>query len=407
MPLHMLRTIEGVAVRGKRVLTRIDADVDLTETGEIEPGGDHRLLGCVRTIEYLRAHGARVILLSHLGRPDGTVVERLRLGMVGARLAEHLERKVRTVQDIVGLDAQSAIAALSDGEILLLENVRFHPGEEANDPTFAKALGALGDLYVDEAFAVSHRAHASNVGITAFLESYAGALFAHEVQVLEHVLERPERPIVAIASGAKIETKVKLLRHLLPRVDYLLTGGGVANMFILAAGVPTGASLVEPDMLDEITALVTEFRERIVVPTDARVARDGVTSALVVPVGDVQPGDKIYDIGPETAARYCAILQRAKTCLWNGPVGKVELPEFQEGTRTVAACIQQSGAFSVVGGGDTVTALRQMHLEHGFRHVSTGGGAMIALLEGERLPAVDVLRKSDAVDRRENLDNGR
>jgi phosphoglycerate kinase len=389
--VRALRTIEGVEVRGKRVLVRIDADVDLDENGNIEPGGDHRLLGCLPTIQYLRERGARIILLSHLGRPEGNVVDTLRMARIGDLLSQHVPGNVLPVT--VGPEAREAGNSLEDGDVLLLENVRFDPKEERNDPGFAGELASLGELYVNEAFAVSHRTHASLVAITAFLPSYAGLLFAKEVRALEQILEHPEPPVVAVISGAKLETKVALLRNLLPKVEVLLTGGGIANMFLKTRGFSVGVSLIEPYMEQEVRALSQAFKKKIVVPLDARVARkDHAVTSLIVAVDAVESAASIYDIGPQTVQRYCSIVSGANTCVWNGPLGKVELPEFQEGTRAFAKCLQASRAYSVVGGGDTVTALRQMRLTEGFGHVSSGGGAMIAFLEGASLPAVEALR---------------
>ena len=392
--MRELRTIRGVEVKGKRVLVRIDADVDLGPNGKIEPAGDHRLLGCLPIIQYLREHGARVILLSHLGRPGGQLVESLRLKQVGERLGQLLGVPIRALPVTVGPEAHEAVRALTDGDVLLLENVRFDQREEENDPGFAHELAALGEIYVNDAFAASHRAHASLVAITEFLPSYAGLLLTQEVHALETVLESPERPVVAVVSGAKLETKVGLLKNLLPRVDALLTGGGVANMFLQADGVTVGASLVEPHLEESVRELWTQFHENIVVPVDVRVTQtvDGAVSRVVA-VDGIAPTDIVYDIGPATAHRYCTIVAAARTCIWNGPLGKVELADFQEGTRTFATCLQKSPAYAVVGGGDTVTALRQMGLTEGFDHVSSGGGAMIAFLEGESLPGVEALRE--------------
>jgi phosphoglycerate kinase len=388
-----LRTIERLEVRGKRVIVRIDADVDLGPDGTMEEGGDHRLKGCLQTLTWLRQRGARLILISHLGRPEGKIVERLRMAPIAKRLEGLLGAPIRPVPFITGPEARDAALALNDGEILFLENVRFDPREETNDSAFAQELAALGELYVNEAFGVSHRAHASLVAITDFRPSYAGMLLAKEVETLQKVFSNPQRPLVAVVSGAKLETKIGLLRSLLPRVDVLLTGGGIANMFLRVQGMNVGASLVEPNLDVEVKQLLQAFGAKIFVSTDVRVARGGKEEEpAVVPVTDVEGNDIIYDIGPLTVQRYCNAIGSVGTCIWNGPLGKVEHPSFQEGTKAFAACLQASDVYSVVGGGDTVTALTQMGVTTRFRHVSSGGGALIAFLEGAPLPGVDALR---------------
>lgn len=391
--MSALRTIERLEVRGKRVIVRIDADIDLGPDGKMEESGDHRLKGCLQTLTWLRQRGARLILISHLGRPEGKVVEGLRMAPIAKRLEGLLGAPIRPVPFLTGPEARDAVLALHDGQILFLENVRFDPREEHNDQIFAQELAALGELYVNEAFAVSHRAHASLVAITDFLPSYAGMLLAKEVETLNTVFAHPDRPLVAVVSGAKLETKIGLLRSLLPRVDTLLTGGGIANMFLRAQGVTVGASLIEPHLDAEVRQLLQTFGAKILVPTDVRVARGGhEETPAILPVTDLEEGDVIYDIGPMTIQRYCNAIGSGGTCIWNGPLGKVEHPSFQEGTKAFAACVQAAEVYSVVGGGDTVTALTQMGVTAKFNHVSSGGGALIAFLEGAPLPAVDALR---------------
>lgn len=388
-----LRTIERLEVRGKRVIVRIDADIDLGPDGKMEQGGDHRLKGCLQTLTWLWERGARLILISHLGRPEGKVVEALRMAPIAKQLEGLLGAPIRAVPFMSGPEARDAALALNDGQILFLENVRFDPREEQNDSAFAQELAALGELYVNEAFAVSHRAHASLVAITDFLPSYAGMLLAKEVETLKKVFTNPDRPLVAVISGAKLETKIGLLRSLLPRVDMLLTGGGIANMFLRAQGITVGASLIEPHLDVEVRQLLQTFGAKIFVPVDVRVARGGKEeNPTVVPVTELEEGDVIYDIGPMTIQRYCNVVGSAGMCIWNGPLGKVEHPSFQEGTRAFAACVQASEVYSVVGGGDTVTALTQMGVTTKFNHVSSGGGALIAFLEGAPLPGVDALQ---------------
>lgn len=390
-----LRTIRDVgegAWKGKRVLVRVDCNVATDEDGHPVPGGEQRLQTILPTITFLRDRGARVILLAHLGRPRGTVVDVLRLDDVARRLTSLLGTPVQYVPDLLGPAAQAAVAALEDGEILLLENVRFDPREEAADRAFAQALASLGELFVQEAFSAAHRNHASVALLPRLLPSYAGVLLGREVGVLGGVLEKPARPVVAIVGGAKLETKVALLRNLLPRVDCLLTGGGIANTFLRLTGGSAGTPRADRAAHREALALSTTHRDKLVLPTDVRVARAGDTArALVVRVGAIAPADEVLDLGPQTVVAYCHILASARTCIWNGPLGKFELPAFAEATRAVAQCVRGSETFAVAGGGDTVRALTDMGLLKHFDHVSTGGGAMLAFLEGAPMPGLDPL----------------
>lgn len=395
--MRSLRTIRGVDVRGKRVLLRVDCNVAVEEDGRPILGGEQRLRAVLPTIELLRGQGARTILLTHLGRPGGRVVEALRVDDIARRLFVLLGSPVRYVPEVRGPSAARDVADLSDGDVLLLENLRFDPGEEANDPAFARDLAVFGELYVNDAFGASHRAHASVALLPTLLPSAAGLLLAREVEVLHGVLENPARPVVAIVGGAKLETKLALLTNLLPRVDRLLTGGGVANTLLQSAGMSTGVSLAEREQDGPARELFERFKERIVLPTDVRVARHGDQSrALVVPASAVDAADAVCDIGPETALAYCRHLAAARTCLWNGPLGKFEWPAFGSGTRALAQCLQGAQTFAVVGGGDTVRALTEMRLLHHFDHVSTGGGAMLAYLEGAPMPGLEPLYDEDS-----------
>ncbi len=392
-----LRTIsEEVDVRGKRVFVRIDSDVAISAAGEVEPGGEFRLFGCTETVLDLIKRGARVILAGHVGRPDGKVVEQLRTKYAAERLAKHFGVPIRALSVVVGPEVKEAVFGMNDGEIIFLENLRFDSREEKNDPTFASELASLAQVYVDESFANSHRDHASVTGITEYLPSYAGKLFAKEINTLESVLVNPKRPVAAAISGAKIETKAALLVNLLPQIDFLLTGGGIANMFIQTQGIQIGRSIAEPSMEQVTKDLWEKYKEKIYVPSDVRVARKnpqtGKDEAVILNIESVTAEDAIYDVGPMTLAKYCNVLSMAKTFVWNGPIGKVELPDFQEGTRALAKCARSLDAFSIVGGGDTVAALYNMKSLEGFAHVSTGGGAMISFLQGDKLPAVEVLR---------------
>jgi len=389
-----LRTIDDkIDFRGKNVLVRIDADVVIDENGNMEQGGEFRLFGCEKTISFLLEKGARIILMGHLGRPNG-VVENLRMAPVARRLSEHMRLPINCLRETIGLSVKNVIADMKNGDITFLENLRFDNREEKNDSIFAQELASVGQIYINDSFATAHREHASVVAITEFLPSYAGYLFAQEVGVLRDVFKNPKRPVLAAISGAKIETKAALLKNLLPQVDYLLTGGGVANMFIQAKGMHIGSSISEPSMLDFVKELLRDFPNKIFVPTDVRVSRegqDGTKSVLVLNSENVEGNDAIYDIGPRTSENYASVIANAQTCIWNGPMGKTELPDFQEGTKNLAKALLASGVYVIVGGGDTVAALQKMDLLTGFGHVSTGGAAMIAFLQGEKLPAVDAL----------------
>lgn len=391
--MKKLRTLREVDVRGKRVLLRVDCNVAVDEEGQPMSGAEQRLRAILPTIQHLQSFGARIILLSHLGRPGGKPVETLRLDNVAHQLSVLLGFPVRFVPDIRGTQARAAAEQLRDGEVILLENLRFDPGEEQADLLFAEALAALGEYVVQDAFGVSHRKHASVAVLPRLRPSYAGFLLEQEVKTLERVLANTERPAVAILGGAKLETKLGLVRKLLSRVDALLTGGGVANTLLRVAGAPLSTGVVETRPAPEISALLTEYREKLHLPTDVRVIRGagGNAHPMIVPVSALTAADDVRDIGPRTAAAYCAVIVKAKTCVWNGPLGKFETPPFDEGTKQIARCLQGAAAFSVVGGGDTVRALSEMGFLQKFAHVSTGGGAMLAFLEGAPMPGLEPL----------------
>lgn len=389
-----LRALAGVEVQGKRVLLRVDCNVAVDEDGRPYQGAEQRLRAALETLRDLRAAGARVIVLTHLGRPSGRVEEALRLDDIGRRLSVLLGHPVRYLSEIRGPAVSAAARALRDGEILLLENLRFDPGEEANDLNFARDLAALGELYVNDAFGVAHRAHASVAALPTLLPAYAGRILLREVTVLRGILDAPRRPAVAVVSGVKLETKLRLLHKLLPRVDVCLTGGGVANTLLKAGGAGIGASLVDEQDLAEARTLWSRFGRKLRVPRDVRVAPHGRGErAEVRDVRGVLPTDVIYDVGPETVAAYCGEVRAAATVLWNGPLGKFELAPFAESTRLLPACVR-AAAFAVVGGGDTVRALTELNALDAFDHVSTGGGAMLALLEGAPMPGLEPLYES-------------
>lgn len=388
----MKASYQKLDLRGRRVLVREDLNVPLKD-GAISD--DTRVRAALDTICDLSGRGARAAVMSHLGRPKGRPVPELSLRPVAQRLAELLGRPVAFAQDCVGEPASAAVGRLADGDVLLLENVRFHAGEEANDAHFASQLAALGDVYVNDAFAVSHRAHASVVGVAEHLPAYAGLLMLAELQALHHALDEPRRPLVAIVGGAKVSTKAGVLRVLLPKVDSLLIGGAMANTFFKAEGMEVGASLVEDEALDTAREVRREGAGKLVLPVDAVCARamEPGQETVVRPVDGIENGWMMLDAGPATVQHFAGRLHGAGTVVWNGPVGVFEIPEFSRGTRAVGEAVAASGAYSLVGGGDTAAAVRALGLAGRFSHVSTGGGATLEYMEGRELPGVAVLRE--------------
>jgi phosphoglycerate kinase len=392
------KTIRDVDVAGRRVLVRVDFNVPLDD-GRV--ADDRRIREALPTLQDLRRRGARVILMSHLGRPEGTVVESLRLDPVARRLSELLGVPVRKLDDCVGPEVERAVAEMRDGDVVLLENLRFHPGEEANDPAFARALASLADLYVNDAFGTAHRAHASTVGVTRYLPAVAGLLMEKELAYLSRALEDPRRPFVAILGGKKVSDKIGVIRNLLARADALLIGGAMAYTFLRARGYGVGASLCEADRLDLARSLLEDAEQRrvpVLLPEDVVVADRFApdASVRVVPAQAIPEGWMGMDIGPQTAAAFSKVVRTAGTVVWNGPLGVCELAPFAAGTRAVAEAVAASGAVTIVGGGDTAAALQQMGLADRFSHISTGGGASLEFLEGKVLPGVAALQDQPA-----------
>jgi phosphoglycerate kinase len=389
-----LKTLDDLEVTGRRVLVRCDFNVPL-EQGRITD--DLRIRSALPTLHKLLADGARVVACSHLGRPKGKVVGELRLAPVAARLGELLGRDVRATRDVVGSDAQSASA--SDAEVVLLENLRFEPGEEANDPDFAAALAALADVYVDDAFGAAHRAHASIVGVASRLPSAAGLLLADEVTKLQKLLEDPERPFVAVLGGAKVSDKLDVIGNLLDRVDAPCIGGAMAFTLLVARGKEVGRSLVERDRVEDVRAVLGQADGRgiaVLLPTDVVAADAPDEGAAHDTVAVAEIGDRLgVDIGPETARVFTETIEGARTVLWNGPMGIFEIDDYALGTRAVAEAIARAtknGAYTVAGGGDSAAALKQLGMEEAVSHLSTGGGASLEFLEGKDLPGIAVLR---------------
>jgi phosphoglycerate kinase len=390
------RTLRSLDCRAKRVFVRVDFNVPLSAEGGV--ADDTRIVASLPTLRYLIEKGARLIVASHLGRPKGKRDLRQSLKPVRERLERCLRKPVAFAESIVGAEALSQAQALQDGDVLLLENLRFDPREEQNDPGFSHELASLAEQYVNDAFGAAHRAHASTAGITAYVpECAAGFLLERELTALGKLLQSPEPPFVAILGGAKISGKIEVLRNLLPRVDRLIVGGGMMFTFLRAQGLETGKSLVEEDRIDlarEILAM-PEAR-KLLLPRDCRVAADisGADSGRVVPADKIPPGLSGVDIGERSVEAIRGALEEARTVFWNGPMGVFEVPAYANGTLETGKAVAQAtsrGAFTVVGGGDSLAAIHQAGLEHQISHLSTGGGASLEFLEGRVLPGVAAL----------------
>jgi phosphoglycerate kinase len=388
-------SVRDLNLKGKRVFMRVDFNVPLNDAGEITD--DTRIQASLPTIQYIIEHGGRQILASHLGRPKGKLNPKMSLKPVATRLAQLLGKPVAFAADCIGPEAEAAAKALKDGEVLLLENLRFHPEEEKNDPEFAQKLAALAEVYVDDAFGSAHRAHASTEGITHYLSPCAaGLLMEKELEYLGKAVGHPERPYVAIVGGAKVSDKIELLQNLMKFADSVLIGGAMAYTFLKAQGVEVGLSRIEADKLDLARDLL-QFAERrsidFRVPLDHIVAAklDASAAAEVAPTRSI-PADRMgVDIGPATRADYAAKIATAKTIVWNGPMGVFEIPQFAEGTMAIARAVADSSAVSIVGGGDSVAAVKKAGVEAKITHISTGGGATLEFLSGITLPGVAAL----------------
>jgi phosphoglycerate kinase len=388
-------TIRDVDVAGKRVLVRVDFNVPM-EAGRIVD--DTRIREAIPTIRNLVERRARLILMTHLGRPDGQVDEAYRTTPLAIRLGELMERPVRHVDECVGPAVEAAVHALLDGDILMLENIRFHPEETKNDPAFARQLAALGDLYVNDAFGTAHRAHASTAGIAQYLPAVAGLLMEREIKTLGRIMTDPPHPLVAIVGGSKISTKIGVLNSLLRRVDRLCIGGAMACTLLKAKGLEMGRSLVEDDQLDVARSLLASGGT-LVLPLDAVIAAEARPGVKIETVAiDAVPADmKVLDVGPMTVERFLQTCDGAHAVVWNGPLGVYEVPPFDRGTDALAEGLAGSDAETIIGGGDLVAALQKQHLADRMSFVSTGGGATLEFLEGKTLPGIAALRdRADA-----------
>lgn len=390
----MFRTIKDVNVSGKKVLVRVDFNVPLDENLKITD--DTRMRMAVPTLKHIIDNGGKLIIMSHLGRPKGEVVAKYSLKSVVGHLSELLGKPVAFANDCIGEEATKVVNSLKDGEVALLENLRFHKEEEKNNPDFAKALASLGDIFVSDAFGTAHRAHASTAGIADTLPAYAGFLMEKEITYLSKVTENPERPLVAIMGGAKVSDKILVIENLLEKVDTLLIGGGMAYTFLKSQGVKIGKSLCEDDKLDLAKSLIEKAKKlgkKMLFTQDVIGTKDFATVCGTYTMDELPDDAEGVDIGPETIKAFEAELKKAKTVLWNGPMGVFEKPAFANGTRKIAEILGTLDAITVIGGGDSVAAIEQMGCADKVSHVSTGGGACLEFLEGKTLPGIAVFSK--------------
>ena len=392
------KTIEDINVKGKRVLVRCDFNVPLNEKGKIT--NDNRIVAALPTIKYLMEHGARVILCSHLGRPKGEFKPEFSLKPVAARLSELLGREVPLAEDVIGPSAHALAEKLQDGDVMMIENVRFHAEETKNDPEFSKQLASLAEIYVNDAFGTAHRAHSSTEGVAHYLPAVAGFLIGKEISIMGDALENPERPFLAIIGGSKVSDKIGVINNLLNKVDVLIIGGGMAYTFQKALGGRIGNSIHEDDKMElakELLAKAAYKGVRIVLPVDNEAGNAFSNDCLHITVHaqEIPDGFEGLDIGPVTREIFAGEIARAKTIIWNGPVGVFEFPTFAAGTRAVAEAVAKNPGVTIIGGGDSAAAITQMGLADKVTHVSTGGGASLEFLEGIELPGIAALNDKD------------
>ena len=386
-------TMKDVDLKGKRVFCRVDFNVPMSE-GKVTD--DTRIRAAVPTIEYLIENGAKVILASHLGRPKGAVNEDMRLAAAGARLTELLHKQVKSLDESIGEKVEQEIAAMAEGDVILLENVRFHAGEEKNDPELAKAFASLADVFVNDAFGAAHRAHASTAGIAEHLTAVSGLLLEKELDVLGKALSEPDRPFTAIIGGAKVKDKIGVIDHLLDKVDNLIIGGGLSYTFSKAQGNEVGNSLLEEDKIDLAKSFIEKAKDKgvnLYMPIDVVVAKefsnDGETK--VVGISEIPSDWMGLDIGPETAKTYADVIKNSKLVIWNGPMGVFEMSSFENGTKSVAQAMAETEAYTIIGGGDSAAAVEKFNVADKMDHISTGGGASLEFMEGKDLPGVTAL----------------
>ena len=387
------KTVEDLDVAGKKVLVRCDFNVPLSD-GKIT--SDKRIVASLPTIKYLIKNGAKVILCSHLGRPKGEFKPEFSLAPVAARLSELLGQEVKMAKDVVGESAQSLAASLKDGEVMLLENVRFHKEETKNDPEFSKKLASLADLYVNDAFGSAHRAHSSTTGVADYLPSACGYLIQKEIEFMGNALANPKRPLVAILGGAKVSDKIGVITNLLDKCDTIIIGGGMAYTFMKALGYEIGTSLLEADRVDDAKAMMETAKAKgvkFIIPVDNKVGKeyDPNTESMVISSDNIPAGWMGLDIGPKTQALFADAIKGSGTVIWNGPMGVSEWENFAAGTIAVAKAVAESGAISIIGGGDSAAAVQKLGFADKMSHISTGGGASLEFLEGKELPGIAAL----------------
>ncbi len=388
------KTVRDIDVAGKRVLVRVDFNVPLDKSGLVSD--DTRIVEALPTINYLVEQGAKVILVSHLGRPKGQINEKYRMDPVAQKLSELLGREVVKVNECVGDEPREAIGRMRGGDVVLLENVRFHPEEEKNDEKFSRQLADLADIFVNDAFGTAHRAHASTAGVSEFLPAVAGFLMEKELDILGRLLIHPERPFVAIIGGAKVSDKIAVVSNLLDKVDTMVIGGGMSNTFLKAQGYDVGKSLLETDKIDLAKGLVAEAKNKgvkLLLPVDVVVAPGAAPDAeqKTVPAGQIPADWMALDIGQETVALFVEAMKSASTIVWNGPMGVFEMAPFAKGTEAIALAMAESKATTIIGGGDSASAVKKAGVADKITHISTGGGASLEFLEGKVLPGVAAL----------------
>ncbi len=388
------KTVRDISLKGKKVLVRVDFNVPMDDNQNITD--ENRILGAMPTIRYLMDQGAKTILCSHLGRPKGEFNMKYSLAPVAKRLGELLKTDVKMAKDVVGEDADRVVASLKDGEVALLENLRFHKEEEKNDEAFARKLASYADVYVNDAFGTAHRAHASTEGVAHFLPAVSGFLIEKELQFMGKALDKPDRPFVAILGGAKVSDKLGVINNLLEKVDTLIIGGAMAYTFTVAKGGKVGNSRVEEDKLDYAREMMEKAKQKgvkLLLPVDTLIADkfDNDANTKVVPTGEIPEGWEGLDIGPKTAEQFAKEIKAAKTVIWNGPMGVFEMPNFAKGTQALAQAMADSSATTIIGGGDSAAAVIQMGFGDKISHISTGGGASLEFLEGLVLPGVAAL----------------
>ena len=388
------KTVRDIDVAGKKVIVRVDFNVPLDEQGNITD--DKRIVGALPTIKYLVEHGAKTLLVSHLGRPKNGFEDKFSMRPTVKRLSQLLGKEVQLAKDVIGEDAKQKAANLKDGEILMLENVRFHKEETKNDPEFAKSLSQLAEIYVNDAFGTAHRAHASTAGLADYLPAVCGFLIEKEIEFMGKALENPERPFVAILGGSKVSDKIGVIENLIDKVDALIIGGGMAYTFLKAKGYEIGGSICEDDKVELAKQLMERAKEanvKLLLPVETVVSKEfkNDTEYKTVPSNAIEGEWSGMDIGKATIDLFSEEIKKAKTIVWNGPMGVFEFPNFAVGTKAIAKAVAESGAISIVGGGDSAAAVEQLGYADKITHISTGGGASLEFLEGKVLPGIDVL----------------